>query len=766
MSGRLAVALLSCILCALPARAGVRFSIPTDRFTTPPARVSLAGSFTDWLSSAVVMREAGGRWEVTLPIPDGRHYYKYVWRDPAGNIHWMLDPDWPYLADNGARGANGVFDVKDGNRIAPKEGVESFHLHRPAEWTAIAGDFNEWRLGQFPMFLRNPQDSVLWEVSLEIRRPFSYRFIYDGIWTPDLEDRRGQKVPNGFGGYNSYRPADSVTSPDAVTITEIVRPGGTLAGLYPTLQTWPRRYFTNNTFWVGDPDMLHVNLPTAAAARAWASFVALSGGATMAGDDLTALPAERIEILKKALPAQGLTARPIDLFARPTGWAPRFPRIWDCKVERGRERYDVVGLFNWSIGARDTSESLAGEPQNVTLFFDRHLNRSAARRQLVYDFWEQAYVGAFETSLTLGLAPASCRVLVIRDEQSAPQVLGSDRHIVCGADDVKIARWQPDLNVFAGITETVARIPYALAIHVPAGWRIARALANGRNAAVEPSGPYFARVRFDTGPTGKVEWAILFERAATPPEPTADSVVSRIEAPPPPDPTAPEIALRDLRPLWTDQCHDIEAGPIRRAEGTDLGTVAPYWICWDVADYTSGPRRLVAEAAVTSESANTKIFFEVLGDGARLHATKILGPGQSAPIDVAVEGVKELTLICHYVDGWFSGTRGRFLNPRLVSVISETKTETAKPEYSQTQTGEQNRAASICQEISVMGLAAKPFWRLFFYPLQRVSPCPGLEAGDWRASPLSGARFSALARGFSRTRRGRKRPASTLKRAQ
>jgi hypothetical protein len=34
---------------------------------------------------------------------------------------------------------------------------------------------------------------------------------------------------------------------------------------------------------------------------------------------------------------------------------------------------------------------------------------------------------------------------------------------------------------------------------------------------------------------------------------------------------------------------------------------------------------------------------------------------------VPVEGVKELALICHYVDGWFSSTRAQTSGARLVS---------------------------------------------------------------------------------------------------
>jgi hypothetical protein len=449
--------------------------------------------------------------------------------------------------------------------------------------------------------------------------------------------------------------------------------GGDLTGLYPTLKTWPRRYFTNNTFWVGDPDMMHVNLPTDEQARAWASFVALAGGATLSGDNIPKLlkgAPSRLEIMKKAYPAQGFTARPCDLFERPTGWAPRFPRIWDCRVSRpGVGAWRVVGLFNWTVDLKRERENFVGEPANVAVDFGRHLELPAGKRYLVYDFWAGKYLGAFEKALSAGLAPASCRVLVVREELARPQVLATDRHIVSGAEDLKAVRWDAATNTLAGTTETVKRIPYALAIHVPAGFAIQKAAADGKEVAVEKLGEFAARIALDTGDSGKVEWSVAFRKADTRREPTADPVVSRVEVPRP-DPAAREIALRNLSPLWTDRRHDMESGLMAGGDPSPIGTVAPWWVAWDVAAYTKTHTRLVAEVANTSpvpEGGERSVFFEVLGDGKRLFATDVIRKGGKAPLDVPVEGVKELTLICHYVDGWFSSTRAQASGARLVS---------------------------------------------------------------------------------------------------
>jgi hypothetical protein len=439
--------------------------------------------------------------------------------------------------------------------------------------------------------------------------------------------------------------------------------GGDLTGLYPTLKTWPRRYFTNRNFWVGDPDSLHVNLPTDEQSQVWASFVALAGGSTMSGDNLTQLSRSRLEILKKALPAQGITARPCDLFERPGGWGPKFPRIWDCKIRKpGVGVWDVVGLFNWTVDAKRDGQQWVGEPQELVLDFARHLGLDPAKRYLVYDFWRRTYLGAFEKGMQTTMPPASCRVLVIREEAKWPQFLGDDRHIVNGTEGPWRVRWDADQRTLFGTVETVKDIPYSLAVHIPAGLAVASATANGQPANLQLAGDYTAGITFNTGPEGRVAWAVAFQPRPSSPEPTADPVLGPGPAASP-NIDAPELVLRQLTPKWTDQAHDIEAGLIVQGARPDLGTMAPFRVCWDVSGLSQTHSVLRAKCASTGEG---KVCFEVQGDGKTLFSSNVLGKGESEEVSTSIKGVRQLSLICRYVDGWFSSVRGSFLNPRLI----------------------------------------------------------------------------------------------------
>lgn len=440
--------------------------------------------------------------------------------------------------------------------------------------------------------------------------------------------------------------------------------GGRLTGAYVSVINWGRRYFTNNTFWVGDPDMLHVNLPTLEQSRVWASFVALTGGAVMSGDNLPRLAPERIDLLKRTLPSAAITARPVDLFERSPGYGPKFARIWDARVERPWGTWHVLGLFNWTVDEDRSRERYHGEPQNLAVDFAGDLGLKADGRYVVYDYWADRCLGVFRDGLRAGLDPASCRVLAIHEDLGRPLVLGTDRHIVTGAIDLKSVRWDESRSELAARTETVPNTPYRAAIYVPPGFAVRSAVVAGRLAEVERGeDPRLVHVAFDAGDTGQVEWSVTFDRAAAESAPLADGDVD-IRTIAPAAAEGDEIPLRRIAPLWTDRRHDIEGGPIAGA-GEDLGTIAPFWLHYDVRPYSGTYGTLRATAANRSGREGGRVWFEVLGDGRRLHATQVLRPGQSEEIEVPISGVNELTLVCHYVDGWFSSTRGSFERPRL-----------------------------------------------------------------------------------------------------
>lgn len=74
---------------------GVRFAFDAAPGTRT---VALAGTFNSWVGDACMLRQgAPGRWEATLPLPAGRHLYKFV----VDGTDWIPDPANPWISEDG-----------------------------------------------------------------------------------------------------------------------------------------------------------------------------------------------------------------------------------------------------------------------------------------------------------------------------------------------------------------------------------------------------------------------------------------------------------------------------------------------------------------------------------------------------------------------------------------------------------------------------------------------------------------------------------------
>ena len=221
----------------------------------------------------------------------------------------------------------------------------------------------------------------------------------------------------------------------------------------PEYGAW--QYFLHCRVWYNDPDPLYVRASLASAhARVIVSWVTLAGQMNSSSEEYAALPPDRLDLLKRAMPSHRATARPVDLFEN------RIPSIWH--VSDGAR--DIIGLFNWDAAPKVFDYPLA------KIGLDR------AAPHIAFEFWENGLTEPFSGNLRLTLPPQSCAVLAVRPVNDHPQLISTSRHITQGIIDVKQERWDPQAATLSGISELVADDPYEL--------RILTHTASGRNPAV------------------------------------------------------------------------------------------------------------------------------------------------------------------------------------------------------------------------------------------------------------------------------------------
>jgi Melibiase len=312
-------------------------------------------------------------------------------------------------------------------------------------------------------------------------------------------------------------------------------------GVRTALEGMRRGYYTHNIAWYADPDALVVRPPlTDDEAQTWTSILGLSGQLLMLGDDMASLPTSRRELLRKIMPVADIT--PMDLFPiahdRP---------IWMLHVVRAFASWDVAGIFDWDVGPEEINpsiqpatneilghddsllrvrraygeqmaltsiaakakeenqklEHLAKKPAGLELLpVTGYLTPPAPRKivlnfaeagldprpdYLLFDFWNQKFLGKVSGQYSVILEPHQCRVISIRPAEDYPQLIGTDRHITMGGVEIQNEQWDAHHRQLRVVVDLVEHYPTTLTFYT-AGWRFERASASGVTLKTEAQG--------------------------------------------------------------------------------------------------------------------------------------------------------------------------------------------------------------------------------------------------------------------------------------
>lgn len=260
-----------------------------------------------------------------------------------------------------------------------------------------------------------------------------------------------------------------------------------------------RNYFLHGRVWQNDPDCVSVRKSTPLdQARVNATFTTIAGHLFYNSDWMPDLPPERLDILKRTMPAHGLLPRPVDLFEHEPA------RIWHLQDTRRALRRDTVALYNWD----------QKQPAEIVCPVER-FGLPAAKEYVAFDFWANRFVPPFRGQLASVLPPASCRVLAIKPTAAHPQLLGTSRHVTQGMVDVLEERWDAGKMALRGTSKVVAGDVYELRVivpHGPSSWELVEFTADGEKTSFAQSGPRI-RARFTSPSSRDVAWRMVFKPA-------------------------------------------------------------------------------------------------------------------------------------------------------------------------------------------------------------------------------------------------------------
>ncbi|UCG59817.1 MAG: alpha-galactosidase [Phycisphaerales bacterium] len=276
--------------------------------------------------------------------------------------------------------------------------------------------------------------------------------------------------------------------------------------ILPSAAMGTRLYFMHNRVWHNDPDCLMLREPlTLNQARAWGSWIAMTGPLNMVSEWLPGLPPDRLEVLKRSIPNHGACARPVDLFESP------FAQIWHLTTGTDENRRDVVGLFNWDP---DKRKSISVELHKL------NLPDNTEGAYVGFDYWADAFIPPFSDTLSAQLQPSSCRIISVSPVLSRPVLVGTSRHVTQGIADVIQRSWDGRKSELAGQSMVVGGDAYELRIYAPAPakpWYVKSAAVSeaderaGVTVQAEQAGAEI-RVAVISPENRQVSWKVAFKR--------------------------------------------------------------------------------------------------------------------------------------------------------------------------------------------------------------------------------------------------------------
>lgn len=282
-----------------------------------------------------------------------------------------------------------------------------------------------------------------------------------------------------------------------------------------------RVYFLNGKVWWNDPDPTKVRTSnescsadnsitgavTLEQAQLTSSWVSLTDQFFLISDWLPNLPEERLNILKRTMPAHGATTRPVDYFDN------NLANTWLVTDTKSGVRRDVLGLFNFY-----------GTPLKIEHTLAR-IGLDPNKTYHAYDFWANRLLPDVKTSYQDTIGANSCKVFALRAHEGRPLVVSTSHHVTQGIVELSNESWNAASSVLSAQSAMIANDPCEIRIAGTTGgghgWKAdgvtlsAQDKAAGVTTRIKEE-PGLLRVTIESPVNRTVKWSVKFQQQPLP----------------------------------------------------------------------------------------------------------------------------------------------------------------------------------------------------------------------------------------------------------
>ncbi len=215
-----------------------------------------------------------------------------------------------------------------------------------------------------------------------------------------------------------------------------------------------RYYPMHNVVFYNDPDCLIVREEhsTLEQAKSRAAFISLLGLPVTLGDDVTKLPEERVEILRRSIPA--LDIHTTDLCRV----NPDDVLITNLAVDNGVHNYNLISVLNTTT-----------DPQTKTVNLEEIGIEMVS--PIAFEFYTSALADVKDQTICVELKPNETKVFAVREAAAHPQIVSTSRHITQGVLEIQANQWCEEQRTLTLTAELVERDLYTVTVLVPKGYQ-------------------------------------------------------------------------------------------------------------------------------------------------------------------------------------------------------------------------------------------------------------------------------------------------------
>jgi len=183
-------------------------------------------------------------------------------------------------------------------------------------------------------------------------------------------------------------------------------------------------------------------------------------------------------------------------------WSVTRDRPASTWIVEGSPHWWTLALLNWDDEPRTVAQNLAA--LGIT---------TGGQRFAAYDVWAERPLADVQQTLAATIAPHSTLTVALRSAAARPQVIGTTRHVVQGAIDIKEERWDATTRSLHATSTDLDGRPYAVTIALPRGLR-ARSCKADIACSLKRLESGHAVLEWPAGTTSDVGWSVTFAAPA------------------------------------------------------------------------------------------------------------------------------------------------------------------------------------------------------------------------------------------------------------